>query len=102
MSSSTESSNFNSELPLFSDFEGFRAQEDPSQPLMSLAGHATEVDCVMFDGPEELVAAGSRGGSVKLWDLAHEKLVRTLTGHRASIRCMDFHPYGDFFARYAC
>lgn len=40
---------------------------------MSLVGHRTEIDCVMLDVQEEYVAGGSRGGSVKLWDLAHEK-----------------------------
>jgi len=73
------------------------------------------------------VTAGSRGGTVKVWDLSQEKrkligeemsmpaniahihisptsltchsiVVRTLTGHRASVRCLDFHPYGDYFA----
>ena len=25
-------------------------------------------------------------------------VVRTLTGHKSSIKCLDFHPYGDFVA----
>lgn len=25
-------------------------------------------------------------------------VIRTLTGHKANIRCLDFHPYGDFVA----
>lgn len=25
-------------------------------------------------------------------------VIRTLTGHKSSIRCVDFHPYGDFVA----
>jgi len=25
-------------------------------------------------------------------------VVRTLTGHKSNIRCLDFHPYGDFVA----
>jgi len=32
-----------------------------AQPLMSLTGHATEVDSILFDRSEEIVAAGSRG-----------------------------------------
>lgn len=23
-------------------------------------------------------------------------VIRTLTGHKAGIRCLDFHPYGDY------
>ena len=26
------------------------------------------------------------------------RLVRTLTGHKSGIRCIDFHPYGDFLS----
>jgi len=25
-------------------------------------------------------------------------VVRTLTGHKASVHCLDFHPYGEFIA----
>ncbi|CAG2066509.1 unnamed protein product, partial [Timema podura] len=34
--------------------------------------------------------------ALKIWDLEAAKIVRTLTGHKASIRSIDFHPYGDF------
>jgi FOG: WD40 repeat len=51
---------------------------------------------VQFGHTEELVCAGSQTGALKIWDLEAAKIVRTLTGHKATIRCMDFHPYGDF------
>lgn len=35
----------------------------------SLDGHTSEVDSAMFDVKETQVAAGSRGGGIKLWDL---------------------------------
>lgn len=41
--------------------------------VQSLKGHTTEVDCVLFDVQEVLVAAGSRGGTIKVWDLRQEK-----------------------------
>ena len=25
-------------------------------------------------------------------------VVRTLTGHKSAIKCLDFHPYGEFVA----
>ncbi|XP_068235338.1 katanin p80 WD40 repeat-containing subunit B1 isoform X5 [Palaemon carinicauda] len=43
-----------------------------------------------------MVCAGSLSGALKIWDLEATKIVRTLTGHKANIRCIDFHPYGDF------
>lgn len=66
--------------------------------LQSLSGHSTPVDCVRFSITEEQVCAGSQAGALKIWDLETAKILRTLTGHRASIRCVDFHPYGDFLA----
>ena len=44
------------------------------------------------------MCAGSVAGAVKVWDLEAARLVRTLTGHRAGIKALDFHPYGDFLA----
>ena len=64
--------------------------------LQSLSGHTTPIACVQFGHTEELVCAGSQTGALKIWDLEAAKIVRTLTGHKASIQCMDFHPYGDF------
>ena len=51
-----------------------------------------------FGHTEELVCAGSSSGAIKIWDLEAARLVRTLTGHKSNIRCIDFHPYGDFLA----
>ena len=51
-----------------------------------------------FSPTEELVCAGSAAGAVKVWDLEAARMVRTLTGHRAGIKALDFHPYGDFLA----
>lgn len=44
------------------------------------------------------MCAGSQTGALKIWDLEAVKIVRTLTGHKSAVRCMDFHPYGDFLA----
>ena len=50
----------------------------------SLAGHTSSVECVSFDSNEQTVIAGSAGGTLKLWDLEHAKVARTLTGHRSN------------------
>ena len=49
-----------------------------------------------FGYTEELVCAGSQSGALKIWDLEAAKLLRTLTGHKSGVKCIDFHPYGDF------
>eukprot|EP01028_Stygiella_incarcerata_P014029 TRINITY_DN885_c0_g1_i1.p1 TRINITY_DN885_c0_g1~~TRINITY_DN885_c0_g1_i1.p1 ORF type:complete len:744 (-),score=214.84 TRINITY_DN885_c0_g1_i1:151-2382(-) len=66
--------------------------------IMSLAGHSSPVHSVMFDMNEEHVFAGSEGGSIRLWNLGEQKVVRTFSGaHRSSVTCMDIHPYCDLF-----
>jgi len=66
--------------------------------ILSLSGHNSPIECVQFNGTEELVCAGSQSGTLKIWDLEAAKIVRTLTGHKANVRSLDFHPYGEFVA----
>ncbi|KAJ3311083.1 Katanin p80 WD40 repeat-containing subunit B1 [Boothiomyces sp. JEL0838] len=66
--------------------------------ILSLSGHVTQVESVALDWPEELVVAGSAGGSLKLWDLEQAKVIRTLAGHRSNVKSVEFHPFGEFFA----
>lgn len=37
-----------------------------------MAGHTSAVECVTFDANEEVVASGSAGGTLKLFDLESE------------------------------
>ncbi|TPX68879.1 hypothetical protein SpCBS45565_g02804 [Spizellomyces sp. 'palustris'] len=67
-------------------------------PILSLSGHASAIECVTLDWPEEIVVAGSSSGTIKLWDLEHAKVIRTLAGHKSAARCVEFHPFGEFFA----
>ena len=64
----------------------------------SLTGSTSSIECVAFDANEESVAAGSQGGSVKIFNLQEGKVSRTLTGHMTDCTCVDFHPYGEFLA----
>ena len=41
--------------------------------FQSLSGHNSPVECVRFSSSEELVAAGSQSGSLKIWDLEAAK-----------------------------
>ena len=36
--------------------------------------------------------------TISMCILIYFAVIRTLTGHKANIRCLDFHPYGDFVA----
>lgn len=55
-----------------------------------------------FNHSEDLVCAGSQTGALKIWDLEAAKLLRTFTGHKGAIKCMDFHPYGDYLTTCSC
>eukprot|EP01083_Nonionella_stella_P276269 938626_1 len=66
---------------------------------MELVGHQTSMSSVQFDPNESLLAGGSEGGSVRVWDLdGHGKLVRSMKGHRTAVTCIDFHPFGQYYA----
>ncbi|MBA0800132.1 hypothetical protein Gohar_010584 [Gossypium harknessii] len=66
--------------------------------LMSLCGHSSPVESLVFDSGEVSVLAGASTGAIKLWDLEETKMVRGFTGHRSNCTAMDFHPFGEFFA----
>ena len=36
--------------------------------------------------------------SVGITKMFFVTVIRTLTGHQTSVKCMDFHPFGDFVA----
>lgn len=67
-------------------------------PMMSLTGHTTSVDCLVFDKQEEVLVVGCGGGSMQVWNLEYRKMAGTLPGHRAACASIEFHPYGEFFA----
>ncbi len=74
------------------------------------------VESVVFNNSEEWLGAGSRSGTFKVFDLNENKgmliscsnhtvvvtpfclVVRSISGHKASIRALDFHRYGDILA----
>ena len=62
----------------------------------SLNAHTNPVECVKFGHTEEFVCSGSQAGELYIWDLEANKKTRTFVGHKDAIKCMDFHPYGDF------
>ncbi|MCL7038060.1 hypothetical protein MKW94_025636 [Papaver nudicaule] len=69
-----------------------------STSLLSLSGHTSSVETVVFDSAEVLVLSGASTGAIKLWDLEEGKIVRNLTGHRLNCTAVEFHPFGEFFA----
>ena len=64
---------------------------DNANNIASLAGHTSPVMCLTIDpASEQFVAAGSEGGSIKVFDMASGKLARSLTGHAAGVTCLNY------------
>lgn len=66
--------------------------------MMSLTGHTSAVECLVFDKQEEVLVVGCAGGSMQVWNLEYRKMAGTLSGHRTACGAVEFHPYGEFFA----
>nr|CCA19471.1 katanin p80 subunit putative [Albugo laibachii Nc14] len=76
----------------------WRLRELETKNLMSLSGHASAINAIVFDPNETKVAAGSQSGSIKCFDLEMGKVSRTLKGHMSTCTCLDHHLYGDYVA----
>eukprot|EP00758_Cryptobia_borreli_P002469 Tbor_TRINITY_DN3053_c0_g1::TRINITY_DN3053_c0_g1_i1::g.17415::m.17415/K18643/KATNB1; katanin p80 WD40 repeat-containing subunit B1 len=67
--------------------------------IAKLSGHVTPVTSLAFDHKRERLAAGSEGGSLRLWDLNTTDGIRTFgNSHKGKITCVDYHSVGDFIA----
>jgi WD40 repeat protein len=58
----------------------------------------SSVLAMAVDGPRQRVLTGHEDGSVRLWSLPALKPIKTLGGHKGSIRAVAFAPAGDRFA----
>ena len=65
----------------------------PPQPLITLSGHASTPQSLVFDQGEENLVVGCQGGSIQVWNLGTKKVQASFTGHRTSCECVEFHPY---------
>src|SRR4029077_16660276 len=63
-----------------------------------LAGGAGEVRCVAFSPDGKLLAAGNRYHTVRVWDVATKKEIKTLTGHMSDVWSIAFSPDGKTLA----
>jgi len=63
-----------------------------------LEGGAGEVRCVAFSPDGKLLAAGNRYHTVRIWDVATKKEIKTLTGHMSDVWSIAFSPDGKTLA----
>lgn len=64
----------------------------------TLKGHAKAVSTVTFSADGKLLASGSDDGTIKIWDPATGKEVKTLAGHGKAIGALAFSPDGKLLA----
>jgi WD40 repeat protein len=63
--------------------------------LMSrLEGHTSAVKCLAISPDGSLLVSGSDDQTIKVWDIATGRLLRTLTGHTSSINALVISPDG--------
>lgn len=67
------------------------------KPVFLEAG-AGEVRCVAFSPDGKLLAAGNRYHTVRVWDVATRKEVKTLAGHMSDVWSIAFSPDGKTLA----
>jgi len=75
----------------------FEAKAQQPQ-LVVQTGHATRVNSVTFSPDGQVIASGSDDLTIKLWDAATGKQLRSLSGHTDGVRSVAFSPDGKVVA----
>ena len=63
---------------------------EPNPPSRNIEGHPRTVLTVNFTPDGKGLVSSSRDKTIKVWDLATGKLLRTLEGHRESVYAVAF------------
>ncbi len=66
--------------------------------LVVQSGHAHAVASVAFSPDGKILASGSYDNTIKLWDVASGKELRTLSGHSSIVKMVAFSPDGHILA----
>jgi serine/threonine protein kinase len=64
----------------------------------SLTGHSSWVDSVIYSPDGRYLASGSNDKTIKIWEVATGKQLRTLTGHYGEVYSVVYSPDGRYLA----
>ncbi len=78
--------------------DGSPTEARSKSPLLVLRGHREGVICLAFGPDHRSLASGDDGGTVRLWDLASERVMAVLKGHDAPVTRVAFTPDGSRLA----
>ena len=67
-------------------------------PATFKTAHRGYVNAVTFSPDDKILASGSRGGTVELWDVQNQQRITALSGHKDEIRVLVFSPDGKTVA----
>jgi WD40 repeat protein/uncharacterized caspase-like protein len=73
---------------------GAAAQGNPKVEVVAQLGHSISVSPVAFSPDGRSTMSGSQDNTIKLWDVATGRLLRTFQGHRAEVKSVAFSPDG--------
>lgn len=59
---------------------------------MTLEGHEQGVNDVAWSSDSKCLASASDDCTIKMWDVAKGRCVRTLSGHTNYVFCLNFNP----------
>jgi len=75
-----------------------RGEAKEADSCKDIKAHKSYVNSVSFSPDGKLLASGSYDNTIKLWEVATGKLLKTLEGHKDDVYSVSFSPDGKLLA----